>query len=97
MTGTLSFPNRPKVPAPPIGAYSHKFRSLAVVRDGAIVSLLNDVMNQARAIVRLEQIGWVTLKHSATARESDNATGALPRALKPHATPAFSLCHTLGP
>lgn len=51
-----------KVPTAPIGIYSHKLKSLGDVKDGATVSIPNDVTNQARAIVLLQQIGWVTLK-----------------------------------
>ncbi|SAL42596.1 lipoprotein YaeC [Caballeronia sordidicola] len=51
-----------KMPTAPIGIYSHKLKSLTDVKDGATVSLPNDVTNQARAIVLLQQIGWVTLK-----------------------------------
>jgi D-methionine transport system substrate-binding protein len=66
-----------KVPTAPIGAYSHRFKSLADVKDGSTVSLPNDVTNQARAIVLLEQIGWVTLKpgtNPVTSSERDIAT-----------------------
>ncbi|BBQ00333.1 hypothetical protein BSFA1_54610 [Burkholderia sp. SFA1] len=51
-----------KVPTAPIGLYTHKHKTLADVKDGATVSLPNDVTNEARAIILLQQLGWVTLK-----------------------------------
>jgi D-methionine transport system substrate-binding protein len=51
-----------KVPTAPIGIYSHKHKSLNEVKEGATVSLPNDATNQARAIILLQQLGWVTLK-----------------------------------
>jgi D-methionine transport system substrate-binding protein len=51
-----------KVPTAPIGLYSHKHKRLDELKDGATVSLPNDVTNQARAIILLQQLGWVTLK-----------------------------------
>ncbi|EIF33915.1 MULTISPECIES: MetQ/NlpA family ABC transporter substrate-binding protein [Paraburkholderia] len=51
-----------KVPTAPIGIYSRKHKSLDEVKDGATVSLPNDATNQARAIILLQQLGWVTLK-----------------------------------
>jgi D-methionine transport system substrate-binding protein len=51
-----------KVPTAPIGLYSHKHKSLDELKEGATVSLPNDVTNQARAIILLQQLGWVTLK-----------------------------------
>jgi D-methionine transport system substrate-binding protein len=43
-----------KVPTAPIGIYSHKSKSLADVKDGATVSLPNDVTSQACAILQLQ-------------------------------------------
>ncbi|WP_109475995.1 MetQ/NlpA family ABC transporter substrate-binding protein [Paraburkholderia sp. C35] len=51
-----------KVPTAPIGLYSHKHKRLDELKDGATVSLPNDVPKQARAIILLQQLGWVTLK-----------------------------------
>lgn len=51
-----------KVPTAPIGVYSHKHKSLADVREGASVALPNDPTNAARALVVLEQIGWIKLR-----------------------------------
>ena len=51
-----------KVPTAPIAVYSHKHKSLAEVREGATVALPNDPTNQARALVVLEQLGWLKLR-----------------------------------
>jgi D-methionine transport system substrate-binding protein len=51
-----------KVPTAPIAVYSHKHKSLAEVKEGATVALPNDPTNAARALVVLEQIGWLKLR-----------------------------------
>ncbi len=51
-----------KIPTAPIAIYSHKHQSLGEVALGATVALPNDPTNQARALVVLEQIGWITLR-----------------------------------
>ena len=51
-----------KVPTAPIAVYSRKHKSLAEVRDGSTVALPNDPTNAARALVVLEQIGWLKLR-----------------------------------
>ena len=51
-----------KIPTAPIAIYSHKHKSLDAVRPGATVALPNDPTNQARALVMLDQMGWVKLK-----------------------------------
>ena len=51
-----------KIPTAPIAIYSHKHKSLDAVRPGSTVALPNDPTNQARALVMLDQIGWVKLK-----------------------------------
>ena len=51
-----------KVPTAPIAVYSRKHRSLAEVREGSTVALPNDPTNAARALVVLEQIGWLKLR-----------------------------------
>jgi D-methionine transport system substrate-binding protein len=65
-----------KVPTAPIALYSHKHASLAEVKEGATVALPNDPTNAARALVLLQQIGWVKLKEGVDpirASESDVA------------------------
>jgi len=51
-----------KIPTAPIAIYSHKHKSLNEVKSGTTVALPNDPTNQARALVMLDQIGWVKLK-----------------------------------
>ena len=50
-----------KVPTAPIAIYSKKHRTLDV-KEGAVVALPNDPTNAARALVVLEQIGWIRLR-----------------------------------
>lgn len=51
-----------KVPTAPIAVYSKKHKSLAAVKEGATVALPNDPTNAARALVVLEQVGWIKLR-----------------------------------
>ena len=50
-----------KVPTAPIALYSHKHKTLDV-KEGAIVALPNDPTNAARALVVLQELGWVRLR-----------------------------------
>jgi len=50
-----------KVPTAPIAIYSKKHKTLDV-KEGAAVALPNDPTNAARALVVLEQIGWLKLR-----------------------------------
>jgi D-methionine transport system substrate-binding protein len=51
-----------KVPTAPIAIYSKKHKSLGEVKEGTTVALPNDPTNQARALVLLEQLGWLKLR-----------------------------------
>lgn len=51
-----------QVPTAPLGLYAGKSGKLADVKAGATVALPNDSTNQARALVMLRDLGWVTLK-----------------------------------
>jgi D-methionine transport system substrate-binding protein len=51
-----------KIPTAPIAIYSSKHKSLTEVREGASVALPNDPTNQARALVMLDQLGWIRLR-----------------------------------
>jgi len=51
-----------KIPTAPIAIYSRKHRSLDTVAKGSTVALPNDPTNQARALVMLDQLGWITLR-----------------------------------
>ena len=66
-----------KIPTAPIAIYSQKHKTLAEVKDGASVALPNDPTNQARALVMLEQLGWIKLRPNVDpvrASEKDVAT-----------------------
>lgn len=51
-----------KIPTAPIAIYSKKHKTLNDVREGTTVALPNDPTNQARALVLLNQLGWIKLK-----------------------------------
>lgn len=51
-----------KVPTAPIAIYSHRHKSLDEVKEGSTVALPNDPTNAARALVVLEQLGWLKLR-----------------------------------
>jgi len=50
------------IPTAPIAIYSKKHKALSEVREGTTVALPNDPTNQARALVLLDQLGWIKLK-----------------------------------
>jgi D-methionine transport system substrate-binding protein len=50
------------IPTAPIAIYSKRHRSLDEARAGTTVALPNDPTNQARALVMLEQLGWIRLR-----------------------------------
>jgi D-methionine transport system substrate-binding protein len=50
------------IPTAPIAIYSKKHKTLAEVKEGSTVALPNDPTNQARALVLLNQLGWITLR-----------------------------------
>lgn len=51
-----------KVPTAPIAIYSRRHKSLDIVKNGSTVALPNDPTNQARALVMLDQLGWIKLR-----------------------------------
>ena len=51
-----------QVPTAPLGLYPGKLTSLDAVKDGATVSAPNDPSNFARALVMLNELGWIKLK-----------------------------------
>jgi len=50
------------IPTAPIAIYSKKHKALTEVKEGSTVALPNDPTNQARALVLLNQLGWITLR-----------------------------------
>lgn len=53
------------VPSAPQGLYSEKHQSLDEVKDGSVIALPNDPVNQERAVRILEDLGWVKVKADA--------------------------------
>lgn len=51
-----------KVPTAPIAIYSRRHKTLNDVKEGTTVALPNDPTNQARALVLLDQLGWIKLR-----------------------------------
>ena len=49
----------------PLGIYSEKLTSLSDIEDGAQIAVPNNVTNEARALLLLEQEGVITLKEGA--------------------------------
>lgn len=65
-----------QVPTGPLGLYSGKQKALTAVKAGSSVAVPNDPTNQARALVMLADLGWITLKPGIdplTASERDVA------------------------
>ena len=50
------------IPTAPIAIYSKKHKTLTEAREGSTVALPNDPANQARALVLLDQLGWIKLR-----------------------------------
>ena len=51
-----------QVPTAPLGIYAGKAKSLNDVKDGSSVAAPNDPSNFARALVMLNELGWIKLK-----------------------------------
>jgi D-methionine transport system substrate-binding protein len=51
-----------QIPTAPIAIYSKKHTTLNDAREGTTVALPNDPTNQARALVLLDQLGWIKLR-----------------------------------
>ena len=51
-----------QVPTAPLGIYAGKLNDLKQVKDGSSVAAPNDPSNFARALVMLNELGWVKLK-----------------------------------
>ncbi|MBU3823551.1 MAG: hypothetical protein H9917_01840 [Candidatus Oceanisphaera merdipullorum] len=51
-----------QVPTGPMGIYSGKLPALEQVKSGSKVAIPNDPSNQARALLMLADLGWITLK-----------------------------------
>lgn len=65
-----------QVPTAPLGLYPGKLKSLEEVKDGSTISAPNDPSNFARALVMLNELGWIKLKdgiNPLTASKADIA------------------------
>lgn len=51
-----------KIPTAPIAIYSKKHKAITEAKEGSTVALPNDPTNQARALVLLDQLGWIKLR-----------------------------------
>ncbi|MDO4433806.1 MAG: MetQ/NlpA family ABC transporter substrate-binding protein [Alysiella sp.] len=51
-----------QVPTAPLGLYPGKLTALDQIKDGSTVSIPNDPSNLARALVMLNELGWIKLK-----------------------------------
>ncbi len=72
-----------KIPTAPIAIYSKKHRSLNEVTEGSTVGLPNDPTNQARALVLLDQLGWIKLRADFDPiRASEKDIAANPKKIK---------------
>jgi D-methionine transport system substrate-binding protein len=71
------------IPTAPIAIYSRRHRSLTDARAGSTVALPNDPTNQARALVMLEQLGWIKLRpNTDPVKASERDVAANPRGVK---------------
>lgn len=72
-----------KVPTAPIAIYSRRHKSLDAVKSGSTVALPNDPTNQARALVMLDQLGWIKLRPGVDPiRASERDVAANPKGVK---------------
>lgn len=63
-----------QIPTGPLGLYSGRRLTLAEVGEGARIAIPNDVSNYSRALILLQDLGWITLSESDDAinfRESN--------------------------
>lgn len=65
-----------QVPTAPLGIYSGRLKNLKDAKEGMTISVPNDPSNFARALVMMNELGWITLKkdiNPLTASERDIA------------------------
>ena len=66
----------------PFGLYPGKKKTLDVVGTGAQVAVPNDTTNEARALLLMQDIGWITLKDGAGINATKQDITANPHNLK---------------
>lgn len=62
-----------QVPTAPLGLYPGKVASLNDVKEGSTVSVPNDPSNFARALVMLNELGWIKLKDNVDPLKASKA------------------------
>lgn len=62
-----------QVPTAPLGLYPGKATSLETVKEGSTVSAPNDPSNFARALVMLNELGWIKLKEGVDPLKASKA------------------------
>ena len=66
----------------PFGAYSHRYKSLAALPQGADVVIPNDPSNNSRALILLDKAGLIKLKDPTNALSTQRDIVANPKGLK---------------
>jgi D-methionine transport system substrate-binding protein len=79
----------------PFGAYSHKYKSIDRLPDGASVTLPNDPSNNSRALLLLAKHGLITLKDPTNQMATLKDVTANPKQLKFRELEAAMLPRTL--
>jgi D-methionine transport system substrate-binding protein len=84
------------VPTAPIAIYSRSHKSLDEAKAGTTVALPNDPTNEARALVMLEQMGWIRLRpNTDPVKASERDIAANPKGIKLLALEAAQLPRAL--
>ena len=79
----------------PFGAYSHKYKSIDQLPDGATVAIPNDPSNNSRALLLLAKHGLITLKDPSNELATTKDITANPKNLKFKELEAAMLPRTL--
>jgi D-methionine transport system substrate-binding protein len=79
----------------PFGAYSKKIRSIAQLRDGAVVAVPNDPANSARALLLLQRQGLIKLRDPADILATSHDVVFNPKHLKVRELEAATLPRVL--
>jgi D-methionine transport system substrate-binding protein len=84
------------VPTAPIAIYSRRHKSLDEAKAGTTVALPNDPTNEARALVMLEQMGWIRLRpNTDPVKASEKDIAANPKGIRLLALEAAQLPRAL--
>lgn len=68
----------------PMAIYSHRIKSLSQLRNGAIVAIQNDPIDQGRALLLLQQANLIRLKSTANSAPTLNDIISNPKHLRFH-------------